>query len=230
METEKIDSGVAFVFEGETEQIFYESLLVFLNGKHQSYILSEELDEKVNEHLYYSKSEGHNVLIRMKTVSAITQIHNVSQWFKSSCQKQNNMNLKWTIFLCYDTDSYKEDVSKFYKGDWKRLRKKLQGKNIEIIDFAASSMIEDLFLLDPNGICNYLAIENQKIPKIGNGKTTLKNFFRQANKIYHEGEKSSDFIYSLDKEKIIANTSLSLATIEQNRAKVFSPIILLHFL
>lgn len=76
-------------------------------------------------------------------------------------------------------------------------------------------MIEDLFLLDPNGVCNYLEIENQKIPKIGNGKTTLKNFFRRANKIYHEGEKSSDFIYSLDKEKIIANTSLSLATIEQ---------------
>ena len=211
----EIEGGIAFVFEGETEQVFYEALLYYFNGENQLYTLSNSIDESVNERVYHAKLEKYTTVIRMKTVGTVTQMHNVAAWFNNSCKKQYKENLKWTVFLCYDTDSYKKDITKFYEGDWQRLRKKLRGKNIEIIDFAAISMIEDLFLLDSEGICNFLGLKNQQIPRIGNGKTTLKKFFRDAGKIYHEGEKSSDFILSLNFSKIIADSTLDFVSIGQ---------------
>lgn len=210
-----IDSGVAFIFEGETEQVFYEALFYYFNGKNRNYLLSQKFDEKINEVIYYSQSSFRNIIIRTKTIGTITQIANTAQWFKNSCIKQYE-NIKWTIFLCYDTDSYKEDITMFYEDDWKNLRRKLRSPYIEVIDLAASSMIEDLFLLDYAGICNYLKIETQLIPKAGNGKQTLKNFFRRNGKIYHEGERSSDFILSLNLETIINKSNLNLQSTGKN--------------
>jgi hypothetical protein len=107
-----IDSGVAFIFEGETEQVFYEALFYYFNGKNRNYLLSQKFDEKINEVIYYSQSSFRNIIIRTKTIGTITQIANTAQWFKNSCIKQYE-NIKWTIFLCYDTDSYKEDITMF---------------------------------------------------------------------------------------------------------------------
>lgn len=117
--------------------------------------------------------------------------------------------------MCYDTDSPHEDISKFYEGDWLALRKKLKGKNIEIIDLASRAMIEDLFLLDPGGICNFLGVPNQTIKREGNGKTTLKQFFRRFNKTYHEGERATDLSWNLDMGILEAKAEIQLHLVDE---------------
>jgi len=179
-------SGVAFIFEGDTEQTFYEILISQFSGKHLEYSYSVSFDDIVNEVISESSCGSHSVIIRMNSVKTITQVVHSADWFNNSCKKKHP-SIKWTVFLCYDTDSHLADITKFYEGDWLTLRRKLKGKNIEVIDLASRAMIEDLFLYDKEGICNYLGVPNQTIPREGNGKATLKQFFRKFGKVYHEG-------------------------------------------
>lgn len=147
----------------------------------------------------------------MKTITQIPQSY---QWIQNVCRKKYP-NLKWTIFLCYDTDSYESDISRFYEGDWKQLREKLKSRHVTIVDLCVHAMIEDLFLLDPEGILTYLDIPPQKIPQKGNGKTTLKNLFRQHGKTYHAGGRARDLVSCLDMDLIIKKSDVSLPRIEE---------------
>lgn len=71
--------------------------------------------------------------------------------------------ITWTVFLCYDTDAYKYEVSPYYEGDWKDLRDKI-GKVKEIVDLAAAADIEDVLLMDFEGICKYIGCgKNQTV-------------------------------------------------------------------
>ena len=145
----------------------------------------------------------------MNSVRTITQVPHAADWFNSSCKKECP-GIKWTVFQCYDTDSHLEDITKFYEGDWLILRNKLKARKVEIIDLSARAMIEDLFLFDMEGICTYLGVSNQAIPREGNGKTTLKKFFRQFKKAYHEGERAMDLIWCLDMDRIIHSAEIQL--------------------
>ena len=207
-------SGVACIFEGDTEQTFYEILISHFYGFHPEYSYSISYDDDVNEFITETSSESQNVIIRMNSVGTVTQIAHAADWFLHSCKKRYP-GITWTVFLCYDTDSPLEDISKFYEGDWLNLRRKLRGKRIEIIDLASRAMIEDILLYDSEGICNFLGIPNQAIKREGNGKTTLKNFFRKFGKVYHEGERSADFILSLDMDRIISKSALQLQKIDE---------------
>ncbi len=91
----------------------------------------------------------------------------------------------------------------------------MKGKKIDVIDLASRAMIEDLLLYDKEGICNYLGIQNQTIPREGNGKTTLKQFYRKFGKAYHEGERASDMIWGLDMALIVANAEIQLHLVEE---------------
>lgn len=113
-------------------------------------------------------------------------------------------------FLCYDTDSHHADVTKFYEGDWLILREKLKARNVEVIDLAARAMIEDIFLYDISGICTFLGIPKQAISRGGNGKTTVKQFFRKFGKVYHEGERAEGLIWRLDMDHIIGSAEILL--------------------
>ena len=170
--------------------------------------------EDVNEFGYISKSDWHEVEIRMFNVKTVTQITNSADWFNNQCKKKRQ-GIKWTVFLCYDTDSHSRDVTKFYEGDWERLRQKLGARNVTVIDLSVHAMIEDLFLLDEEGICSYLGIPSQMIPKTGNAKRTLKDFFRNHKNTYHEGEKAKDLMWALDKDKIIKHSDIQFSQIEE---------------
>lgn len=207
-------SGVAFIFEGETEQIFYETLLSHLSGKYPEYSYSEVFDYTTSEFVASSKSKDVAVIIRKLTMKTITQIPQSHQWFHNVCRKKYP-ELNWTIFLCYDTDSYESDISRFYEGDWALLRTKLKSRNVTIVDLCIRAMIEDLFLLDPEGIFTYLNAPSQKIQQKGNGKTILKNLFRQHRKTYHTGERAHGLISCLDMDLIIEKSDVSLPRIEE---------------
>ncbi|MDY0289169.1 MAG: hypothetical protein RBR15_10130 [Sphaerochaeta sp.] len=206
-------NGVAFIFEGRTEQTFYEILLSYFSGKHPGHSYSSTFDEDVNEFVSISTSIHTSVIIRMHSVNTITQITHAADWFNNSCKKEYP-RIKWTVFLCYDTDSHLADITKFYEGDWLILRNKLKARNVEIIDLAARAMIEDLFLFDMEGICTYLGVPNQTIPRVGNGKTTVKQFFRDCKKAYHEGERAEDLIWGLDMDLIIQKAEIQLNLVD----------------
>ncbi|MDD3365799.1 MAG: hypothetical protein PHS67_00875 [Sphaerochaetaceae bacterium] len=206
--------GVAFILEGDTEARFYETMICHYSGNHTECAYSGWFDNSINDFIYKVDSIQSSVLIRMYNVKTITQIAHSADWFKNECKKRFK-DIKWTIFLCYDTDSHARDVTKFYEGDWKRLREKLEGKDIEIIDLAARAMIEDIFLLDPEGICEYLGIQAKSIPRTGSAKKTLKDFFRSHGKTYHEGDRAQDLIWALNKNKIIEKSEIRFSLIEQ---------------
>jgi len=205
-------SGVAFIFEGETEQTFYETLISRFSGKFPEYTYTQHFDETVNEFVSESIGATHSVIIRMNTIGTITQVTHSADWFNNMCKKKHR-GIRWTVFLCYDTDSPKKDITKFHEGDWLILRDRLKGKNVETVDLAARAMIEDLLLYDSEGICNYLGVSNQTIPRKGNGKTTLKEFFRNFGKTYHEGERAYDMICGLDMDLIISQAEIQLALV-----------------
>ncbi|MFA6840626.1 MAG: hypothetical protein WCR05_07575 [Sphaerochaetaceae bacterium] len=206
-------SGIAFICEGETEQIFYERLIYHFHALNQEYSYQNNLfDDKDNDYYSVATSDSQSVLIKMKTIGTVTQMTHAAQWFNNICRGKQQ-GLRWTVFLCYDTDTYQEDISKFYEEDWKILRKKLSGRNIDIIDLSASAMIEDLFLYDRQGICNFLQIPEQDIPYVGNGKNTLKHFFRQHGQTYHEGERARNLIWSLDIELISQQAQIQLSKV-----------------
>jgi len=209
MKHHSYSSGVAFIFEGETEQIFYERLLSHFSGKHPEFSYTNTFDDVVNDFISVSTSADNSVIIRMNSVKTITQVTHSADWFNYNCKKVYP-GVKWTIFLCYDTDSHLADISKFHEGDWLTLRRKLTGRNIEIIDLAARAMIEDLLLYDMKGICTYLGATHQTIPRKGSGKNTLKQFFREYGKTYHEGERALDLIWCLDIDRIIQCSEIQL--------------------
>jgi hypothetical protein len=80
-------SGVAFIFEGDTEQTFYEILISQFRGKHPEYSYSVSFDDIVNEVISESSCGSYSVIIRMNSVKTITQVAHSADWFNNSCKK-----------------------------------------------------------------------------------------------------------------------------------------------
>lgn len=209
MNSEEYSFAVAFIFEGATEKCFYLSLLEYL-ASIAGADFSEVIDDDEIYHVWTDANK--KVLIKYNVVGTITQITNSHLWFKSKCA---NIKTSWTAFLCYDTDDYKEDVSKFYEGDWKTLRKNI-GKKAKIIDLAANADIEDVFLVDLSGVCAFIGIEVPRSEEIigRKGKPKLKRLFRKAAKTYHEGQRAKDLICALNMDYIIKNAPVKLEEIQ----------------
>jgi len=79
--TKIYSSGVAFIFEGDTEQTFYEILISQFSGKHPEYSYTVNFDDAVNEVISESSCESHSVIIRMNSVKTISQIAHSADWF-----------------------------------------------------------------------------------------------------------------------------------------------------
>ena len=154
-------------------------------------------------------------IVKINVVGTITQIPNSDRWFHSQCCEPYGDDCVWDVFLCYDTDNYKSDITKFYEGDWKKLRASLRKAN-EIFDLAASADIEDVMLQDQEGICRFLGCINPG-PLPGNkGKKKMISLYKKCGKIYHEGDKAREMIKSLDMEKIIRGNLVPLHIVEEN--------------
>ena len=63
-------------------------------------------------------------------------------------------------------------------------------------------MIEDWFIKDLDGICDFLKVKKPK--KVSHeGFKVLKELFKLSNKIYQKGSYTHKFLEKLDLEKII---------------------------
>lgn len=205
---------VAFILEAATEKVFYLNLLKYFCDKHINAELVRMNED--GEIFYLVKQQSRKILIKIYSVGTITQITNSGTWFTNRCQKKHKGD--WTIFLCYDTDNYQADISKFYEGDWRLLRKELEhsGKN-KVIDLAANADIEDIMLLDSEGVYRFLGLDPQPIPTGNKGKSKMKKIFRMkgSGSAYHEGERAKPLIEALDTEKIVNNSPIPFKEIEK---------------
>ena len=205
--------GIAFIMEGATEKVFYRSFLRWLaeNNEGCSFDKIDNLD--IGEIAFEWTSGEKTLLIKFNVVGAVTQVIHSGKWFANTCAKK--YKIPWQVFLCYDTDSPDKDISKFYEDDWKLLRDELKkAKAKEIIDLAASADIEDVMLVDLEGICEYLGIPVPRELKGRKGKAKMKALYRSCGNTYHEGEKSADMVESLDFQKIIAEGPIDLNRLE----------------
>lgn len=204
--------GVAFIVEGDTEKVFYLSLLDFLCRKHgctlERHIVKDDPDI---EYLITCGTE--RVLVKFTGFAEATTSQRAN-WFKSRCVNKYGKGHAWHVFLCYDTDNYLKDISRFYKGDWEVLRNKLR-KAESVTDVAASADIEDVMLQDLAGVCRYLKSSIPADLPGRKGKVKMKKLFRDNGVTYHEGERARELIETLDMQAIIDSGIVPLSCIEQ---------------
>ena len=212
-----MNSWISFIFEGDTEKIFYLTLLQHLCKKHPGFSLSKESSPSTGEVYYVLKSEKEQILIKTYVVGTVSQLTNSSAWFTSKCHASFK-NLEWTVILCYDTDEYLSSFSKYQEGDWKELRKSLKKNRAKkIIDMAAKADIEDTMLLDIEGIFSFLEMPICAIPSASKGKWRMKKLFRLKGRgiAYHEGERARPLIESLNFDKIMIKSQLPFSELER---------------
>ncbi|MDO4543430.1 MAG: hypothetical protein Q4C01_02655 [Clostridia bacterium] len=150
-------NGYTFILEGETEKEFYMALLEHLCRKHSATMTRIE-DNVSPDIVYHLKTESSTDLIKFNVVNTVTQMPRAGKWFTSQCVAKYGAGHIWYVFLCYDTDDYKNDITKFHEGDWAMLRSSLK-KAGAVIDMAAAADIEDVMLGDLNGICKFLSCD-----------------------------------------------------------------------
>ena len=221
------EQGFAFILEAATELAFYDILLNFLAERHPECKLEKRTSDEIYEPFYVVQGPFGTRVIRMNAVGTITQIKNSVHWFQNTCIHAKGKKIPWTVFLCYDTDSYNADITKFYEDDWKNFRTEISNgsRPVKIIDLAASAEIEDVFLLDLHGISQFLGLEEdlkpEDVPNGHKGSARLKQLIlkqRQLNRtmvVYHKGERAKNLIKFLDLQKIMESDLLPLYHLEK---------------
>ncbi len=206
--SENYEKGIAFVLEGTTEKVFYCSFFKWHADRLGCKF--ERLDSVDPGDIIFEWISGdEKILIKFNVVGAISQIVNSGKWFKNKCVKKHK--IPWKVFLCYDTDSPDDDITKFYQGDWNMLRREMKrARAQEIVDLAARADIEDVMLCDLESICNYLGIEPPAALQGKKGKKKMKALYRLSGMTYHEGDRAANMIKNLDFEKIMRDGPIPL--------------------
>lgn len=209
----EIENGFAFILEGDTEKEFYYSLLSYLCQKHGA-TLTREVDTSNPDINYILQKKSGASLVKFNVVNTITQIPRAGNWFNTQCVGKYATANGWYVFLCYDQDDYKGNISKFYQGDWSVLRNLLK-KAVQVVDVAATADIEDVMLQDIDHICQFVGCVPPVVLKGGKGKVKLKRLFLDHGKCYHEGKRAKDLIDTLDMEVLINGNLVPLQEIER---------------
>ena len=109
--------------------------------------------------------------------------------------------MKLSFFLCYDTDVF--ECSSNPPVNWKNVElilKKLGASNV--IHIKAERCIEDVFLIDAQGVCNFLKITYSRKIYGQNGVEKMQNLFNKGNRIYQKGYACNGLIDNLNMEII----------------------------
>jgi hypothetical protein len=188
----KKDYIVLFV-EGETEKEFYDALMKFYFQN------------------YTPKIKGYKVF-NVKGISRFeTKVATKLKY--EVVPKHDVSNIK--VICCYDTDVF--ELAQKPPTNWQIVKKKVNELRISnFSEVKATRMIEDWFLKDLKGLCQYLKIEEPRRVEGKDGLEKIKILFKKgkAPKIYQKGSYSHKFIPSLNFLTIRASVKLELSTIE----------------
>ena len=137
---------------GATEKVFYLEYLSQLCAA-KGLALRKDLDTQ--EDRYTITSANGEKVVMMASVNSVSQMTNSATWFDRACVGENP-EIDWTVFLCYDTDEYNSDITKFHEGDWAMLRESISPAAQKVVDLAAEADIEDVMLCDLPGVLSFL--------------------------------------------------------------------------
>ena len=206
--SENYTRGIAFIMEGTTEKVFYRTYLQWLAEKNNCTFEKLKVSDS-GDIPFVWKNANEKILIKFNIVGTVTQVVHSGRWFANACAKK--YKIPWNVYLCYDTDSPENDISKFYQDDWKLLRESIQeAKATRIIDLAARADIEDVMLVDCLGVCNFLQISVPEKLAGRQGKAKMKALYRGVGRTYHEGDRASGMIESLDFQKIMEEGPIAM--------------------
>ena len=177
---------VVIYTEGETDDEFYKKVLSFIKNK----IPGNKFKVDVLKSFF---------------ITGIGKFQNkLLNKFNNEIIKKYAKTHEIIAVLCYDTDVFEFGVHPPIN------RSKLEE---DLINYGASSVIhikakksiEDFFMLDLDGIVNYLKITKPKNLKGSTGLKKLETLFLKANRIYQKGHKCAGFIDSLNMDIIFPN-------------------------
>lgn len=168
---------VIFFVEGSTDLEFYKELV--------KYIRNKSMTGKLQHKIIYRNVKG--IGGYKKEVNRI--------FTKEILPKIQGDEI--TVVLCYDTDVF--GYVQKPRINWKEIEGMLinDGAN-QVIHVKAEKSIEDWFLIDIDGVCDFLKIDKQSSVSGKNGYEKLKQLFRKGNKIYNKGVEVKGFIQALD--------------------------------
>lgn len=179
---------IVIVAEGSTEIEFYKKIVDFVKKK--------------NGNIPFSVAD-----IKYISAGGIGKMHKKCV-AKFKIEIVNNFkDLNKIVFLCYDLDVFTR-YGKKPPINLKQMRKDFKEAGAyEVIDIAANSCIEDEFLLDLEGIKNFLKLKKDyNVKKQETGLKTLEKMFKDASKNYTKGTKCTGLIESLNIELIVAKS------------------------
>lgn len=188
-----MDFIVLFV-EGETEKEFYSTLFKYYFAQTKPKISGYKIINIKGISRFETK-------VPTKLKHEILKSHQASQ-------------LK--VFCCYDTDVF--ELAQKPPTNWKIVRAKASELGIsKFYEIKAIRMIEDWFLLDLIGLCNFLKIKPLSKIEGKNGLEKIKRLFKKGSKpkIYQKGSYTHKFIANLDIAKIRASIRNDLSELEK---------------
>lgn len=172
---------VVLFVEGDTEAEFYKLLINYYRNK--------------------SKNPFPEVkIINLKGIGRF-EAKVVSKLKNDILKDKKYKGLEIKVFCCYDTDVF--ELAKKPPTNWTKVRKGIIELGIKsFYEIKSEKMIEDWFIKDIDGICEFLKIKKpKKISK--EGLKVLKDLFKASNKIYQKGSYTHKFLEKLDLAKII---------------------------
>ncbi|UOE42122.1 hypothetical protein MTP09_05665 [Chryseobacterium suipulveris] len=174
---------VVLFVEGDTEAEFYKLLISY----------------------YRSKSNKNFPEIKIINLKGIGRFEaKVISKLKNDILKDKKFaGFEINVFCCYDTDVF--ELAKKPPTNWAKVRKGIKELGIKsFYEIKSEKMIEDWFIKDLDGICDFLKLKRPK--KVSQeGLKVLKDLFKASNKIYQKGSYTHKFLEKLDLAKIIAS-------------------------
>ncbi|MHB1685527.1 MAG: hypothetical protein ACYCYO_22400 [Bacilli bacterium] len=187
------ETFVIFV-EGQTDKVFYDALIPFIIHKNLGKIPKPYIVKNIRGIGNYQR----------KAV----------QIFKNQIKPSYNTGCIFTILCCYDSDVF--DLKQKPPVNWAKLRRDLKSEGArEVLELKAVSMIEDWFLIDYHGLCNFLKISVSASAISGNnGNDKMKSLFKRGNKIYQKGSYSHKFITHINLDLLYSSLGSEIKIIE----------------
>ena len=199
--------GLAFVVEGPTERVFYHEYLQWCCAKKPGTVM-EQLPNKD----FAIRAKGGDILVRFNVKGSVSSVPNAMNWVRSICLAAD---MPWTVVLCYDTDG---DASlNLDTRAWRRFRQDLAEMKLPVIDLAADADIEDVMLVDIEGVRRFLGLDSSIEPHGRKGKAKLKSLYKAVDvtQPYKSGERARNLIRNLSFDIIEEKAPMDIKILRQ---------------
>lgn len=154
--------------EGDTDEEFYKRLISIIKNKCNNDFRQFNIS-KINiinlEGIGNAQSKAIRLFDRLK--------------------RDTKIKADYYVFFSYDTDVFKYDRKPAV--NWNSVKKAFKRKCKKVYLIAAEEAIEDWFLFDIEGICDFLKLDKKYRNRSYKGIKDLEKLFDAGNKIYTKG-------------------------------------------